>query len=117
MRAAAPPWLLAFAPLIRSCSHMLSVCSCAPSRAADLSERLWILRDPRDDGKVAVFTRSETRSVMDRRGLVADGQLKPSDDEATRYGKLLFGETIQDYSGWDSKQEALKAQKDKLLAK
>ena len=85
-----------------------------------LSEKLWIQRDARDESKVArtalpaprpslltapratwqvtVFTRTATRSVMDRRGLVADGQLKPSDDEATRYGALLFGETIQDYS-------------------
>ena len=32
-------------------------------------------------------------------------------------GKLLFGETIQEYSGWDEKQASLKAQKDKLLSK
>ena len=75
------------------------------------------MRDARDESKVVVMTRTETRSVMDRRGLIADGQLKPSDDEAIRYGKLLFGETIQDYTGWDAEQAKLKAQKDKLLAK
>jgi len=82
-----------------------------------LSERLWILKDAKDESKVAVFTRTETRSVMDRRGLIADGQLKPSDDEAVRYGKLLFGESIQDYSAWDGQQAKLKAEKDKLLSK
>ena len=49
-------------------------------------------------GQVAVFQRTATRSVMDRRGLVADGQLKPPDDEQVRYGKLLFGETLQEYA-------------------
>ena len=75
------------------------------------------MRDAQDDSKVAVFTRSESRSVMDRRGLVVDGQLKPSDDEGVRYGKLLFGNSIQDYSGWDEKQGKLKEQKDKLLGR
>ena len=84
---------------------------------ADLSERLWILRDARDPNKVSVFQRTETQSVMDRRGLIADKQLKPSNDEATRYGKLLFGETLQDYSGWDDKELIMKAQKDKLLSR
>ena len=86
-------------------------------RGADLSERFWILRDARDERRVAVFQRTETRSVMDRRGLVADGQLKPSEDEAIRYGKLLFGETLQDYAGWDEKQAKMMREKDKLLSK
>lgn len=82
-----------------------------------LSSRMWIVRDARDERQCAVFQRSETRSVMDRRGLIADGQLKPSDDESIRYGRLLFGETQQEYSGWDEKQAKAKAEKDKLLAR
>lgn len=70
-----------------------------------LSERMWIVRDARDESQVAAFTRTETRSVMDRRGLVADGQLKPPDDEGIRYGKLLFGESLQDYAGWEAKED------------
>ena len=45
--------------------------------------------------------RTETRSVLDRRGLVATGQLNPPKDETIRYGRLLFGETLSDYAGWD----------------
>jgi len=86
-------------------------------RTTYLSERFWIQRDARDASRVVVLTRTETRSVMDRRGLVADGQLKPSDDEATRYGKLLFGESIQDYSGWDAQQTKMMQEKNKLLSK
>ena len=64
---------------------------------------MWILRDAKNTDNVAVFQRTDTRSVTDRRGLVADGQLKPPDDETIRYGRLLFGETLSDYSGWDAK--------------
>lgn len=84
-------------------------------RTTYLSERLWIVRDARNNDSVAVFQRTATRSVMDRRGLVADGQLKPPDDEQVRYGKLLFGETLQEYAGWDENQVKLKQEKDKLL--
>ena len=38
---------------------------------------------------------------MDRRGLVASGQLKPPSDETIRYGRLLFSETLEDYYGWE----------------
>ena len=48
-------------------------------RTTYLSEQMWILRDA--SGQPSVYARTETRSVMDRRGLVADGQLKPPDDE------------------------------------
>ena len=91
--------------------------ACLRAFAVDLSERLWILSDAKDESKKTVFLRSEARSVMDRRGLVIDNQLKPSEDEATRYGKLLFGETLQDYSSWDGQQAKLKAQSDKLLGR
>ena len=43
-----------------------------------LSGTMWIVRK---GDKFAVFQRTDTRSVNDRRGLVADGQLKPADDE------------------------------------
>ena len=69
-----------------------------------LSERLWVMRDAADG--LVVFTRTETQSVMDRRGLVADGQLRPSAvEEEVRYGKLLFGENLSDYANWDKKVE------------
>ena len=77
-----------------------------------LSERLWVLR--RGDER-AVFERTETRSVLDRRGLVAAGQLKPSDDEQIRYGKLLFGEEKSDFVGWEESQKGEQALKNKLL--
>jgi len=77
-----------------------------------LSERLWVLRD--EAQRIAVFQRTETRSVMDRRGLVAEGQLKPPEDESIRYGGLLFGETLQDYQGWEDKAKE-DARKDELL--
>lgn len=66
-----------------------------------LSGTMWIVRD---GDKFVVFQRTDTRSVLDRRGLVADGQLKPSEDESIRYGRLLFGESLQDYSGWEAGQ-------------
>lgn len=62
-----------------------------------LSATMWIVREGE---KYAVFQRTDTRSVNDRRGLVADGQLKPADDETIRYGRLLFGESLSDYAGW-----------------
>ena len=65
---------------------------------------MWIVRDP--DGRAMAFQRTDTRSVMDRRGLVADGQLKPPSDEGIRYGRLLFGENLSDYQGWEAKTAA-----------
>ena len=77
-----------------------------------LSASTWILRsfspgsDPKTrTGQISVFRRTETRSVLDRRGLVADGQLKPPDDETIRYGRLLFGESLSDYAGWSEAAE------------
>ena len=58
---------------------------------------------------MAVFERTDTRSVFDRRGLVADGQLRPPSDESIRYGRLLFGESLQDYQGWEDKETAKSA--------
>ena len=85
-------------------------------RTTYLSERLWIVRDAKKDpDRVAVFVRTETRSVMDRRGLVAEGQLKPPDDETIRYVRLLFGETLQDYAGWDDKAIKLGKERAKLF--
>jgi len=86
-------------------------------RTTYLSEKMWILRDARVGDQVAVFRRTETRSVTDRRGLLADGQLKPPDDETISYGRLLFGETLQDYAGWDAKTAKMMNEKDKLLGK
>lgn len=63
-----------------------------------LSGTMWIVRD---GDKFVVFQRTDTRAVNDRRGLVADGQLKPADDESIRYGSLLFGENLSDYAGWN----------------
>jgi len=68
-----------------------------------LSERMWVVRD--GEGHAMAFQRTETRSVMDRRGLVADGQLKPPSDDSVRYGGLLFGENMSDYQGWESKTQ------------
>lgn len=31
-------------------------------------------------------------------------ELKPSADESTRYGKLLFGQDIGDYAKWDAQE-------------
>ena len=78
-----------------------------------LSERVWIIRDA--NGQTAAFERTETRSVADRRGLVADGQLKPPDDDSIRFGRLLFGETLSDYNGWESDQKKDSELKDKLF--
>lgn len=80
-------------------------------RSSYLSERLWIVRDVEDASKAAVFVRTETKSVFDRRGLVADGQLKPPEKDEIRFGGLLFGESQQDYANWDVKEgQRLKAQ-------
>ena len=84
-------------------------------RTTYLSEKMWILRDAKNTDNVAVFQRTDTRSVTDRRGLVADGQLKPPDDETIRYGRLLFGETLSDYSGWDAKTLQAIKEKEKIL--
>ena len=53
--------------------------------------------------------------MADRRGLVADGQLKPPDDDSIRFGRLLFGETLSDYNGWESDQKKDSELKDKLF--
>jgi len=85
---------------------------------------MWILRSYSAEGydkvpqQICVFRRTETRSVLDRRGLVADGQLKPPDDDGIRFGKLLFGETLSDYAGWsDAAGGTEAATKDKLLGR
>lgn len=86
-----------------------------------LSDRMWVLRPSGEPGSSAarasdefiVLRRTETRSVVDRRGLVADGQLKPPEDEGVRYGKLLFGETLSDYGGW-SEEAQKQAKMDRL---
>ena len=85
------------------------------ARTTYLSERMWIIRGVDDPSKVAAFVRTETRSVIDRRGLVAEGQLKPPEDEQVRYGGLLFGESLSDYYGWEKKAGKEQATKDKLL--
>lgn len=89
-----------------------------------LSSSLWILRSYSEDGyektpqQICVFKRTETRSVLDRRGLVADGQLKPPDEDGIRFGGLLFGETLSDYDGWsDAASGKEAATKDKLLGR
>ena len=89
-----------------------------------LSSSLWILRNYNPEGyekvpqQICVFRRTETRSVLDRRGLVADGQLKPPDDDGVRFGKLLFGETMSDYAGWSDAAGGVEAAtKDKLLGR
>ena len=64
---------------------------------------------------MAVWRRTETRSVIDRRGLVAEGQLKPPDDESIRYGRLLFGDTLQEYGNWQEKEAKTSELNDKLF--
>jgi len=81
-----------------------------------LSERLWIVRDVKEPDQVSVFVRTETRSVSDRRGLVAEGQMKPDQvEEQVRYGGLLFGESIQDYANWDVKERKANELREKLM--
>lgn len=82
-----------------------------------LSERVWIIRDWKDPSQLSIFLRTETRSVADRRGLVAEGQVKPPDSDEVRFGGLLFGETIQEYANWDKKVAAEEASKSKLLVR
>lgn len=84
-------------------------------RTSYLSPTLWLIRGANDD--LTVWERTETRSVMDRRGLVADGQLKPPDDEGIRYGRLLFGEDASDYEGWDAKVSKENNGQDRLLGR
>uniref|UniRef100_A0A7S2N0P2 Uncharacterized protein n=1 Tax=Haptolina brevifila TaxID=156173 RepID=A0A7S2N0P2_9EUKA len=86
-------------------------------RTTYLSERLWIVRDVSDFDRVAIFQRTNTRSVMDRRGLVAEGQLKPPSDETIRYGRLLFGDSVEEYRGWKEKAVQGQAERDKLLGR
>jgi len=91
-----------------------------------LSSSLWILRSyiPEAAGgskaasaaqQICVFRRTETRSVLDRRGLVADGQLKPPDDDGVRFGRLLFGESLSDYAGWSDAAGGVEAATKKKL--
>lgn len=80
-----------------------------------MPRRLWVLRD--EALRLCIFQRTETRSVMDRRGLVAEGQLKPPADETIRYGRLLFGESQQDYQGWEDKAGSQSSNTDKLLGR
>jgi len=83
-----------------------------------LSSGLWVLRSyvqGGPPGEISIFRRTETRSVLDRRGLVADGQLRPPDDETIRYGRLLFGEKLSDYAGWSDAAIKETEQKDKLF--
>jgi hypothetical protein len=86
-------------------------------RTTYLSERLWIIRDIRDPSIVSVFERTNTYSVFDRRGLVMEKQLKPSDNEQVRYGALLFGDTKEDYQGWAEKAAQAEETKNKLLGR
>lgn len=86
-------------------------------RTTYLSERLWIIRDIRDPSIVSVFERTNTYSVFDRRGLVMEKQLKPSDNEQVRYGALLFGDTKEDYQGWAEKAAQADETKNKLLGR
>jgi len=88
-----------------------------------LSSDLWVLRNysPKMEKaaqQICIFRRTETRSVLDRRGLVAEGQLKPPDDDGIRFGKLLFGDTLSDYAGWSEAAGGSEAAtKDKLLGR
>jgi len=68
-----------------------------------LSATMWVIRD--EQGRKAVFSRTEVKSVADRRGVQAEGQVKEHPDEETRYGKLLFGETLSEYAGWEENVE------------
>ncbi|KAL1520789.1 hypothetical protein AB1Y20_022353 [Prymnesium parvum] len=68
-----------------------------------LSATMWILSD--EDGRRSVFSRTDTKSVADRRGLMVEGQVKEHPDEQTRYGKLLFSESLSDYAGWEANVE------------
>jgi hypothetical protein len=85
-------------------------------RTTYLSETLWIVRDKKGD-KVAVFQRSPTQSVMDRRGLVMDQQLKPSENEQTRFGGLLFSDSDEYSQGWEAKKQDEARGQDRLLGK
>ena len=80
-----------------SCARRTSPSRCGSCAAS----RTRAVRGLRADGDA---------SVIDRRGLVAEGQIAAEKvDEKTRYGGLLFGETIQEYAGWDEKQAKDKA--------
>jgi hypothetical protein len=46
-----------------------------------LSERLWIVRDGDREDQMAVWERTEVRSVIDRRGVFVEGQLRENPDE------------------------------------
>ena len=36
--------------------------------------------------------------------LLLPPSLNPIEDESIRYGRLLFGESLQDYAGWEAGQ-------------
>merc|ERR1711871_1388118 len=80
-------------------------------RTTYLSDRLWIIRDLRDPSIVSVFTRTDTYSVLDRRGVVMEKQLKPSEVEEVRYGSLLFGDSKEEYQGWAERTAEAEATK------
>lgn len=103
--------LAASTPLEGGSSKIIEAPSKAVLKTTYLSERMWIVRS---DDQVAVFQRTETRAVTDRRGLVADGQLIPNSDEFVRYGKLLFGESPSDYAGWEDSNQKKQAELEKL---
>jgi len=86
-------------------------------RTTYLSERFWVLRDATDDKRISVYQRTYARSVLDRRGLVMEGQLKPSADESIRYGRLLFGDTADEYKGWEEKAQKGIEEKNKLFGR
>lgn len=85
-------------------------------RTTYLSELFWVVRSKNGD-KVAVFQRTPAQSVMDRRGLVMEGELNPSKSETVRYGSLLFGDSEDSYSGWGERKAVEAAGQDKLLGR
>jgi hypothetical protein len=82
-----------------------------------LSERLWIMREEfvgAPAGAITIWGRTDTRAVIDRRGLVAEGQKAPPEDDTIRYGGLLFSDKPSDYDNWDKQQKLRKADQDKM---
>mmetsp|Transcript_44731 Transcript_44731/g.78759 ORF Transcript_44731/g.78759 Transcript_44731/m.78759 type:complete len:460 (+) Transcript_44731:60-1439(+) len=80
-----------------------------------LSQQIWVLRDTKDPSKISVYRRSATQAVVDRRGLIADGQVKPPKDDNIRFGGLLFSDKTIDYNTWDEKVLKDETLKRKLL--
>ena len=63
-------------------------------RGSVLTAGTYLIQVRGADGQLVVWRRTETRRVEDRRGLVADGQLKPNADESIRYGRLSSASEI-----------------------